>query len=457
MNDLLRTAVTVLLFALIALVAGLLLGPVWGWALLSVGLSGLVVHHVRHLHQLRKWASRSLSESVPEGTGTWQEVFTLLYRRQRAEVGLRHQLARLLARSRQAGRALPYGVAILDAEHRILWCNDSAEAHFGVSADGDRGQPITNLVRQPEFVEYVAAGDFSKPLQLRTARADGLILSIQLVPYVESQHLLLSRDITQFFRIETMRRDFVANVSHELRTPLTVLVGFLETIKELKLDPERSRDYLNLMTEQSRRMQRIIDDLLTLSTLESAPEPQEERVEVASLLARIRGEAEGLSAGRHRVVLDAEPGFDLLGSESEIASAFGNLAGNAIRYTPSGGEVRLLWRASQKGAEFAVEDTGVGIEAEHIPRLTERFYRVDRGRSRETGGTGLGLAIVKHALARHRATLEIESTPGKGSRFTAKFPARRVVPQRAGLPQPSASLGLEAAVLPSKEQTQSKP
>jgi two-component system phosphate regulon sensor histidine kinase PhoR len=425
--------------------------------LFSVGLAGLVVHHARHLHRLREWASRSLSESVPEGTGAWQEVFTLLYRRQRAEVGQRQQLARLLARSRQAGRALPYGVAILDAERRIVWCNDSAEAHFGVSAEGDRGQPITNLVRQPEFVGYVAAGDFSKPLQMKTARADGLILSIQLVPYVESQHLLLSRDITQFFRIETMRRDFVANVSHELRTPLTVLVGFLETIKELKLDPERSRDYLNLMTEQSRRMQRIIDDLLTLSTLESAPEPKEERVEAESLLARVRGEAEGLSAGRHRVVLDAEPGFDLLGSEPEIASAFGNLAGNAIRYTPPGGEVRLLWRASQKGAEFAVEDTGVGIEAEHIPRLTERFYRVDRGRSRETGGTGLGLAIVKHALARHQATLEIESTPGKGSRFTAKFPARRVVPQRAGLSQPSPSSRLEAAVLPSKEQTQSKP
>ncbi len=459
MSDLLvRTALAVLGIAVPAFLAGFLFGSVWGWGLFSIGLSGLVVHHVRHLHQLRKWASRSLSESVPEGTGTWQEVFTLLYRRQRAEVGLRQQLARLLARSRQAGRALPYGVAILDAEHRILWSNDSAEAHFGVSAEGDRGQPIINLVRQPEFVEYVAAGDFSKPLQLKTARADGLILSIQLVPYVESQHLLLSRDITQFFRIETMRRDFVANVSHELRTPLTVLVGFLETIKELKLDPERSRDYLNLMTEQSRRMQRIIDDLLTLSTLESAPEPpQEERVEVTSLLARVRGEAEGLSAGRHRVVLDAEPGFDLLGSESEIASAFGNLASNAIRYTPLEGEVRLLWRASQKGAEFAVEDTGVGIEAEHIPRLTERFYRVDRGRSRETGGTGLGLAIVKHALARHQATLEIESTPGKGSRFTAKFPARRVVPQRADLAQPSASLRLEATMLPSKEQTQSKP
>jgi len=207
-----------------------------------------------------------------------------------------------------------------------------------------------------------------------------------------------------------------------------VLIGFLETVRELKLDPERSRDYLNLMAEQGRRMQRIIDDLLTLSTLESAPAPEhDERVDVALLLARVLGDAQALSGGRHRIRLDAEEGFDLLGAESELASAFGNLASNAIRYTPAGGEVRLVWRASSEGAVFAVEDTGLGIEREHIPRLTERFYRVDRGRSRESGGTGLGLAIVKHALARHQAALQIDSEPGRGSRFTARFPARRVV------------------------------
>jgi len=426
-----RTAVAVLILALLALAIGYAAGPGWGWSLLALGLAALLAHHVRHLEMLREWASRSLAESVPEGAGVWKEVFSLLYRRQRAEIAERRRLAQTLARSRQAGRALPYGVAILDDEYRIVWGNDSCEAHFGIDSERDAGQPITNLVREPDFVAYVSGGDFSKPMQLKTSRADGLILSIQFVPYVESQRLMLSRDITQFSRLETMRRDFVANVSHELRTPLTVLVGFLETVRELKLDPERSRDYLNLMSEQGRRMQRIIDDLLTLSTLESAPEPPaDERIDVALLLARVRTETEALSAGRHRVLLEAEPGFDLLGAESEIASAFGNLASNAVRYTPAGGEVRLVWRASAKGAEFSVEDTGPGIEPEHIPRLTERFYRVDRGRSRETGGTGLGLAIVKHALVRHQATLEIESTPGKGSRFTAKFPARRVTPAR---------------------------
>jgi two-component system phosphate regulon sensor histidine kinase PhoR len=428
MNVYFRTAVTLLGFGLVSLVAGLALAPALGWALFSALLAVLALHHARNLDVLRKWAHSSLAESVPESTGAWEDVFTMLHRRQRDEVGRRRQLARLLARSRRAGRALPYGVAIVDEEYRIVWCNDSCESHFGIDAEGDSGRPITNLVRQPEFVEYVAARDFSGPFELKTSRADGLVLSIQFVPYVESQHLLLSHDITQGIRVETMRRDFVANVSHELRTPLTVLVGFLETVRELKLDPERSRDYLNLMSEQSKRMQRIIDDLLTLSMLESAPEPpQGERVDISLLLERTRLEAEALSAGRHRVTLDAEFGFDLLGSESEIASAFGNLTSNAIRYTPAGGEVRLVWRASQ-GAEFAVEDTGPGIEAEHIPRLTERFYRVDRGRSRETGGTGLGLAIVKHALARHQAELDIESTLGKGSRFTARFPARRVVP-----------------------------
>ena len=432
MRDILvRSAVAVLFLAGLAIGTGFLVAPVWGWSLFSLGLIGLLVHHVRHLHLLRQWASRSLTEAVPEGSGAWEEVFTLLYRRQRAETARSRQLAHSLARSRQAGRALPYGVAILDAEYRIVWCNDSCEGHFGIGAEADVGHPITNLVRQPEFVKYVAAAEFSKPLELKTTR-DGLVLSVQFVPYVDSQRLLLSRDITQGTRLETMRRDFVANVSHELRTPLTVLVGFLETVRELKLDPERSRDYLNLMAEQSRRMQRIIDDLLTLSTLESTPEPpHDEQVDVVSLLSQIHSEAQALSAGRQRITLDAEPGFDLLGTESEIASAFGNLASNAVRYTPPGGEVRLIWRGSQKGAEFTVEDTGVGIEAEHIPRLTERFYRVDRGRSRETGGTGLGLAIVKHALARHQATLEIESTPGTGSRFTAKFPVRRVVPARA--------------------------
>jgi two-component system phosphate regulon sensor histidine kinase PhoR len=262
---------------------------------------------------------------------------------------------------------------------------------------------------------------------VRIARGPGLALSLQLIPFGQAQRLLLSRDVTQAERVDLMRRDFVANVSHELRTPLTVLVGFLETIHNLKLDPQRQRDYIGMMQEQSARMQRIIEDLLTLSALDSAPPAAaDQRVPMAPLLERLKTDAEALSAGRHTIRLACEEASDVLGVETELSSAFGNLVSNAIRYTPPGGVVTLAWREGAEGARFLVEDTGIGIDAEHLPRLTERFYRVDRSRSRETGGTGLGLAIAKHALARHDAVLEIESQPGKGSRFSARFPARRL-------------------------------
>ena len=425
---LIRTAAVVLAIGSISLMTGLAINGAVGWAVFGLSVVVVLVFHGWHLHSLIRWLSDPQANPVPDGRGVWDHVFADLYRFARGAARQKSQLVRALARSRQAGQALPDGVVVLDQHNRIEWCNDNAEAHFALAQQADVGQPITNLVRQPEFVAYVKAGDFSKPIPLRSARG-GLLLSVQLIPYGDAQKLLLSRDITGFEMIETMRRDFVANVSHELRTPLTVLAGFLETVRELRLDAVRMRDYLNLMADQTARMQRIVDDLLTLSTLESAPEPsRNEHIDVARLLAKLKSDAEALSGGRHRVTLDASKGFDVAGAESEIASAFGNLVSNAIRYTPAGGDVRLIWRASTAGAEFVVEDTGVGIEAHHIPRLTERFYRVDRGRSRETGGTGLGLAIVKHALMRHHATLEIQSEPGKGSRFAARFPARRVLP-----------------------------
>jgi two-component system phosphate regulon sensor histidine kinase PhoR len=253
-------------------------------------------------------------------------------------------------------------------------------------------------------------------------------LSLQIVSFGDQEHLLLSQDVTGAARVEAMRRDFVANVSHELRTPLTVLAGFLETIQDLKLDAARVRDYVGLMAPQAERMKRLIDDLLTLSALEHAPPPPDaDRIPLRPLLERVRAEAEALSAGKHRITLEIDDTHDLLGAEREIASAFTNLATNAVRYTPAGGEVRLRWTSGTSGGEFMAEDSGIGIDPEHLPRLTERFYRVDRGRSRETGGTGLGLSIVKHALARHQAALAIESTPGKGSRFCAHFPPTRLV------------------------------
>jgi len=417
------------MIAAVALLAGLGLGAATGWAVLALGALALLAYHAAKLAQLIRWLRQPRADALPGARGAWDEAFALLYRYERATVREADRLSHALLRWRQAGEALPDGVVILDAQNRIEWCNEGASRHFGLDLGDDLGRPVINLVRQPEFAAYIEAEDYTHAIPLRSEHGGGLTLSVQAIPYGEAQKLLLSRDVTRLEKVETTRRDFVANVSHELRTPLTVLSGFLETVRELQLDPQRTRDYMNLMDEQARRMQRIVDDLLALSTLESSPEPSlDECVNVRGLLARVKADADALSGGRHHVTLDAMEGFDVTGAESEIASAFGNLANNAVRYTPEGGTVRLIWRASQEGAEFTVEDTGVGIEPQHIARLTERFYRVDRGRSRETGGTGLGLAIVKHALLRHQATLDIQSEPGKGSRFSARFPARRVLP-----------------------------
>jgi two-component system phosphate regulon sensor histidine kinase PhoR len=395
-------------------------------ALLVAGLGWALAWHLGELRKLKRWASQSRLPDPPESSGVWGDVFNLLHRHRRENLRRRRELARMMVRSRRAAEALPYGVASLDREFRLDWCNHAASIHLGIDPERDRGEPVQNFLRQPEFVAWLGAREFSQPLRLRMPGAR--TIAVQLVAFDdEEEWLLLSRDVTGEERVELMRRDFVANVSHELRTPLTVLSGFLETIQDLKLEPQRVRDYVGLMAPQAERMRRIIEDLLTLSTLEHAPPPPEERIAVRPLLERIRAEAEQLSGGKHRVLLAIEDAHDLLGAEGEIMSAFLNLVTNAVRYTPAGGTIRIGWRSDGAGAAYSVQDTGIGIEPEHIARLTERFYRVDRGRSRETGGTGLGLAIVKHALTRHQAALEIESTPGKGSTFRARFQAARLL------------------------------
>jgi two-component system phosphate regulon sensor histidine kinase PhoR len=399
-------------------------GAAWGWGAFAVALLALLFWHTRHLARLHNWLAHPEPGKVPEGRGIWDEVLAALHRLERGAAERHEELADELARMRRAVQALPDGVVILDSANRIEWYNRTAEVQLGLEGRADFGQNIANLVREPEFIEYLegAHGD-----SVRVARGAGLALSLQLLPFGQAQKVLLSRDVTQAERVDAMRRDFVANVSHELRTPLTVLVGFLETLQNLKLDPQRQRDYLGMMQEQAARMQRIIEDLLTLSALDSAPPAAaDKRIALRPLLARLKADADALSGGRHLIQAQIDSESDLLGVETEVASAFGNLVSNAIRYTPAGGRVTLAWREGPEGARFSVEDTGIGIEPEHIPRLTERFYRVDRSRSRETGGTGLGLAIAKHALARHDAVLEIQSEPGKGSRFSARFPSRRL-------------------------------
>jgi two-component system, OmpR family, phosphate regulon sensor histidine kinase PhoR len=431
-NLVLRAVLQLVWLAIAGFLLNLVFGVETGLAFFGFAAAALLLYHVSNMGRLARWLEQPTPGQVPRASGAWDQLFALLYRYERVNNRDHQALAKTLVRFRQAARAHPDGVVSLDAENRIDWCNDVAEHHFDLNLDADRGHPIANLLRQPEFVAYIEANEFSHPLELNASRANSIILSVQIVPYGDAQKLLLSRDITRLEKLEHMRRDFVANVSHELRTPLTVLSGFLETIRELELNPQRTRDYINLMSEQSRRMQTIVEDLLTLSTLESAPSPSlDERVCVALLLARLRADATALSGGRHRIVLEAAGDYDLLGAENEIVSALGNLVSNAIRYTPDGGEVRILWQATPAQAEFAVEDTGIGFASEHIPRLTERFYRVDRGRSRASGGTGLGLAIVKHVLNRHQATLDIHSKPGQGSRFAVQFSPRRMVPVAA--------------------------
>jgi two-component system phosphate regulon sensor histidine kinase PhoR len=394
-------------------------------ALLAAALAVALWRQLRELGKLRRWASQKRLADPPEAEGAWGEVFNFLHRHRRATLKRRRELAQLIVRSRRGAQVLPYGVAVLDGAWRLDWCNAAAREHLGIDPGRDRHQPIVNMVRAPEFVEYLREAEFSGPLRLG-ARGGQRTLSLQIVSFGDEEHLLLSHDVTESERVEAMRRDFVANVSHELRTPLTVLAGFLQTLQDLKLDASRVRDYVGLMAPQAERMKRLIDDLLMLSLLEHAPAPpSSERVALRPLLERVRAQAEALSGGRHRISLEIAGEHDLLGAEKELESAFLNLSSNAVRYTPAHGEVRLAWR-SNGGGEFSVEDSGIGIDPEHLPRLTERFYRVDRGRSRETGGTGLGLSIVKHALARHQAALVIESTPGKGSRFVARFPPARL-------------------------------
>jgi two-component system phosphate regulon sensor histidine kinase PhoR len=396
-------------------------------SLLAVGLLGVVAWHLIQLDALARWADAALEEAVPEGRGTWALAYAALYRRVRMRSARQRDLRLALDRFVSGAEALPEGVVVLDGANRIQWANPRAQTHLGIELRHDVRAPIMNLVRQPAFVQYLNGGDFSEPVVFESQREAGLTLSIQIVPFGVEEKLLMSRDITRLEAVARLRRDFIANVSHELKTPLTVLTGFLETLADMRLEERQRQRYLALMSEQAQNMQRLIDDLLTLSALESEHSvPQEAEFAIAPLLLQISADAKALSAGRHEITLNIRDPAIVLGSRDELASAFGNLVSNAVRYTPEGGRIALDWGVTADGGEFSVADTGIGIAAEHIARLTERFYRVDRSRSRATGGTGLGLAIVKHVLIRHQAELAIDSAPAQGSRFTVRLPARRV-------------------------------
>ena len=401
-----------------------------GWFLFSLGLLGYLFYHLRQLHKLSVWLA-SRDRPPLSADGLWGEPLYHLEKLLRVRQNAQQKSAADLEQMLEATRNLPDGVVILDDENRIVWLNQSAERLLGLSPARDLGQFVLYLLRNSRFVAWVQQEDYARPLTLESPVAPVKHLAMQMVPLPRAQKMLLARDITELARVDAMRRDFVANVSHELRTPITVIVGFLEAFDDMPdPNPAEFRKHIPMMREQSDRIRRLVDDLLTLARLESEPETRDESIDVPALAKRLANEAEALSGGRHRLALSVDNQARLIGNAQELYSAFANLVSNAVRYTPPGGSITIRWQSGGNGEQiFAVSDTGEGIEASHIPRLTERFYRVDHGRSRASGGTGLGLAIAKHVLQRHQAKLRIDSTVGKGSTFSATFPAERVIPQ----------------------------
>lgn len=389
----------------------------------------VVLHHQHNMGRVVSWAQQPPGTPVPRGIAAWDYIYACLARRERQAQEQRERLTRSLKRFREATQALPDGVIYLTRQRTIEWVNEAAASYFGLDAERDIGRAVTSLVRDPAFVGYLAKPT-TEPVILRGGHHEGLTLAVQVIPFGDDQEMVLARDITQLERLDMMRRDFVANVSHELKTPLTVVSGFVETLIDGDEDfsVEDRRHFLELTLNQSQRMQRLVDDLLTLSSLQSGDAPRgEEEVSVQALIQGVLNEARLLSRGRHEILCEEGPPACLVGSQKELFSVFSNLVSNAVRYTPEHGEIRISWAVQEDGSGcFSVEDSGIGIESQHLERLTERFYRVDQGRSRESGGTGLGLAIVKHVLTRHNAQLGIASQPGVGSRFSAHFPARRL-------------------------------
>jgi two-component system phosphate regulon sensor histidine kinase PhoR len=381
--------------------------------------------HLYNLYRLERWFSHRKKIQIPQSPGIWGEVFYHFYRLQQRNRKHKRKLGVMLKRFQNSTSAMPDAAIVLGKQHEIEWLNKAAHHLLGLQSPQDKGKPITHFIRSPAFFEYLANVDEKKSIKLVSPAHPHIMLKIRLVPYAKNhQHLLLARDVTQIEHLEQIRRDFIANISHELRTPLTVINGFVETMRDAEDDCVKQWERpLLLMAQQAARMRNIVDDLLLLSRLESEPvTTMDKPVLVAEILKTICEEARVVSGEQnHQITLQADDEI-LYGRAEELRSAFSNLVFNAVRYTPAGGQIQVRWYQDEQGKHFQVTDTGEGIAPEHLPRLTERFYRVDVGRSRSQGGTGLGLAIVKHVLNRHQGHLRIDSTLGKGSTFWCDFP-----------------------------------
>jgi two-component system phosphate regulon sensor histidine kinase PhoR len=424
--------------------------PVWIWLDAAAALWAALIYLVLHILiqnwkfiRFQNWLNSASLQVNPDWNGAWLDVAARIHRQQLVADNSAKLNERRLQDFLLAIQASPNGVILLDGEARIDWCNDTAASHLGLDAKKDRLQHIVHLVRDPHFTRYFAQENHPSEVLIdgrSTSVSNFRKLSVQLHKYGDGRLLLLSRDVTEVVKAEAMRRDFVANVSHEIRTPLTVLGGFVETLQSVPLDAQETQKYLQLMSSQAGRMQSLVADLLTLSQLEATQSPNgQEYVSLPDLVTQVMSEAnaftsmlaEQQSGKKHALVFDQVPILWLMGSQKELFSALSNLVSNAIRYTPLGGLVHLTFLNTDDQLTISVKDTGPGIASEHLPRLTERFYRIDQSRSRETGGTGLGLAITKHVMQRHGGELQVQSEQGKGSTFNLIFPASRIANQIA--------------------------
>ena len=417
----------------LAFIAGFIalsnLGPEWAIFVSISTLSVPLLYSYINLRGLEKYIQSDSIENMPLPSGLWEEVLSRLKRLVRTLKQRMRNIEQQHDRFIEAFQASPNGIVMLDEDDQIEWCNSIAERFFGLVFKRDVMQRINFLIRRPEFILYLGNRNFEEPLLLERMGPDSsLSLMLQAFPFGHRRHLLLIQNVTDLQKADAMRRDFVANVSHEMRTPITVLMGFLETVQSLELEKGQRDQYFDMMMSQAQRMKSLVEDLLTLANLEANTAPAVSNVvSIETLMALIKNDAEALSHGNHSFTFEVLEKNNILGDEREILSAFSNLVSNAIRYTPDTGAIHVKWDINTEGqGEFSVTDTGPGITSEHLSRLTERFYRVDRSRSRDTGGTGLGLAIVKHIASRHQAQLTIESTPGKGSTFKLHFPKERL-------------------------------
>lgn len=392
--------------------------------LLCITLAVYLAWTLVNLRHMYRWLAKSKKYSPPSSAGLWGELFTEIYRLQKRNKKRQKRLVNLLVRFRETTEAMPDGVVVMQANGTIEWWNDVGSKMLDLKYPQDVGQRITNLIRNPEFLSFYQRANPEELFHFPAPGDPNKTISIQITAYGQDQTLLTARDVTLLERVEQIRRDFVANISHELRTPLTVMSGFLEAMdhQDQELD-EQTRRSIKLMLQQSKRMYRLVEDLMLLSKLENDQKPiKHEIVAVPQMLLTLKEEAEVVSGPRkHKIILDVDDNLFLYGDAKELDSAFSNLVINAVNYTPDHGQIIIKWYEDESGAVFKVIDSGIGIPAHHIKRLTERFYRVDVARSRETGGSGLGLAIVKHALNRHSARLKIKSEVGRGSEFTCIF------------------------------------